>query len=127
MNMDSSGSAQLIAVVDDDASVRKALKRLLHSAGFDVETFAFGDEFLASISQRMPDCLVLDIRMPRRSGIEIQSEVVALGKRLPVIFITAHDDPATRAQAFACGASGYFQKPVGADELLGAIHQAIRH
>lgn len=123
---ENTGRRHYVAVVDDDTSVRRALKRLLDSAGFTVETYALGDDFLASMdANHVPDCLVLDIFMPHLSGIDVQSIVAASGLRVPVIFITAHDDPNLRAQAFAVGASAYFQKPVTEEALLKAIHAAL--
>src|SRR5258706_16197484 len=92
-------SLPLVAVVDDEESIRKALKRLLRSAGLDVETYASGQEFLDSLQTHAPGCVVLDLHMPQLSGLDVQAKVKEGGASLPLIFITAHDDPSAREQA----------------------------
>jgi FixJ family two-component response regulator len=117
---------QLIAIVDDDASIRKSFKRLLVGSGFDVETFASGTEFLASVETRSPDVVVLDMYMPNLNGLEVQERLATARRCIPLLFITAHDNPALRAKALAGGAAGYFDKPVRKEILLPALYKAVK-
>jgi FixJ family two-component response regulator len=115
-----------IAVVDDEDSVRRALARLLSASQFDVNAFASGEEFLTSLPKRSPDCAILDLQMPGLTGRDVQRQLSLAGSRFPVIIITAHDQPAMREQCLADGAAGYFAKPFRRDQLIAAIHAAIR-
>ncbi len=115
----------LLAVVDDDADVRVALTRLVSSAGFGVETFASGAEFLRSIEDHEPDCVVLDLHMPEMSGFDVQGALAGRHATVPVVIITGHDTPESRARAFALGAKAYLCKPVNDEALLAAIGAAI--
>jgi FixJ family two-component response regulator len=115
----------LLAVVDDDADVRVALTRLVSSAGFAVETFASGAEFLRSIADHRPDCLVLDLHMPDMSGFDVQSALALAHAAVPVVIITGHDTPESRARALHLGAKAYLCKPVNDAALLAAIDNAI--
>ena len=123
-------AAPTIYVVDDDASVRRALSRLLKSAGFQVETFMSAQEFLDSGQTEGPGLLVLDVRLPGLSGLALQKVLTASGCRLPIIFITAFDNDQERAQGLAAGAVAYLRKPFQEHQLLEAIraglHQAAR-
>jgi FixJ family two-component response regulator len=116
---------RLIAIVDDEESVRKALGRLFAAFDLDATTFASGREFLDALGERPPDCLVLDLQMRGPNGFDVLSELSASGARLPVIIITAHDEPETRARCLSAGAAAYLCKPVDDQELLGAIAAAI--
>lgn len=118
-------NATLLAVVDDDADVRTALTRLVSSAGFAVETFATGAEFLHSIEDHEPDCLVLDLHMPDMSGFDVQSALALDHAALPVVVITGHDMPESRQRALRLGARAYLCKPVDDEALLAAIGTAI--
>jgi FixJ family two-component response regulator len=113
-----------LALVDDDADVRTALTRLLVSAGFAVETFASGADFLRSLEHREPDCAVVDLHMPEMSGFDVQG-ALAGHSTLPVVVITGQASPESRARALQLGASAYLCKPVGDEELLAAIVEAI--
>ncbi len=113
-----------LALVDDDADVRVALTRLLVSAGFAVETFASGADFLRSLEHHEPDCAVLDLHMPEMSGFDVQG-ALAGHSTLPVVVITGQASPESRARALHLGASAYLCKPVGDEELLAAIAEAI--
>jgi FixJ family two-component response regulator len=113
-----------ISVVDDDASVREAIRGLLRSAGFDAEVFASAEEFLTSGRLNGATCLVLDVRMPGMSGIELQERLIASGHVIPIIFITAHADEDERARALDRGAIDCLQKPFSDDALLDAIAKA---
>jgi len=110
----------LIAVVDDDASVRKGLERLLRSARLDVLTYASGADFLRNGESHNPDCLVLDIQMPEMTGIELRDRMRPHPRQVPIVFITAHDDDEARRRAVGDGEAPYLRKPFGDDELLTA-------
>jgi FixJ family two-component response regulator len=113
-----------IAVVDDDESVRKALKRLLRAANLDADTFASGREFLDSLPAQVPDCIVLDLHMPGMNGLDIQRQLARGALRVPIVVITGHDEPQTRAQCLSAGAAAYLRKPLDDEALLDAIHRA---
>jgi FixJ family two-component response regulator len=119
--------ATLLAVVDDDADVRVALTRLVSSAGFIVEAFASGAEFLHSIEDHEPDCLVLDLHMPGMSGFEVQGALAVAHAAVPVVVITGHDTPESRVRALRLGARAYLCKPVDDMALLAAIDGATGH
>src|SRR4051812_24047671 len=110
-----------IAVVDDDASVRHSIERLLRSLGYDVSAHASAEGFLRSLQLTKTSCLVLDIQMPNFSGLDLQGVVSALRSPIPIIFITAYRDDKTRARALANGAVGFLEKPFDDDELVGMI------
>jgi len=114
-----------LAVVDDDADVRLALQRLVASAGFAVEAFASGAEFLHAVENREPDCLVLDLHMPHMSGFDVQVALAAAHASVPVIVITGHDSPDAHAPAVRLGAKAYLCKPVNDEALLAAIGSAM--
>jgi FixJ family two-component response regulator len=115
----------LISVVDDDDSVRESLESLLRSFGFAVEVFVSAEEFLKSDHLRDICCLILDVRMPKMNGLELQHRLRASDSGIPVIFITAHGDEAARSQAVRNGAVDYLLKPFREDSLLNAIHVAL--
>ena len=116
----------LVAIVDDEESIRRALRRLIRSAGLDSVTYPSGDEFLETISEHKPDCVVLDLHMPRVDGFRVQSWLSRVGLGIPVIVITGHDTPETQAIVMENGAFAYFRKPVDGEALLDAISAAIR-
>ena len=113
-----------ISIVDDDASMRDAIRGLLRSAGFDADVFASAEEFLTSARLHGTSCLVLDVRMPGMSGIELQERLIASSHAIPIIFITAHADEDERARALDRGAIDCLQKPFSDDALLEAIARA---
>lgn len=115
----------VIAVVDDEQSVRKALERLLRSAGYTVETFGSGSEFLELTHARTPDCLVLDLHMPQMDGLEVQTRLATCASSVPIVVITGHDSPQSRERAFAQGACAYLRKPIDDRTLLDAIQLAL--
>jgi len=115
-----------VFVVDDDLSARRGLARLLRTAGHDVRDYASGDEFLVALDAETCGCLVLDARMPGLSGEELHGEIKARGLHLPIIVVTADDDPETRKRAEEMGATGFFRKPVDGTALLDAIAWALR-
>lgn len=115
----------MIYVVDDDKSVLRAMKRLISSMGINVLTFGSGREFLDSGFGEQNACLIVDIKMPGMSGIELQRKLVAMGSKLPVIFVTAFDTDKIRGEAKKAGAAGYFRKPVDDQALLDSIQWAL--
>jgi two-component system response regulator FixJ len=113
-----------IFVIDDDESVRKALRRLLRSVGMNVQTFASAEDFLGAVLPP-PDCLVLDMRMPGGlSGLELQERLAKGGPCIPIVFITGHEDQQARHQAMAAGAIDFLQKPFNDQQLLEAVARA---
>ena len=114
----------LIAVVDDEEPIRKALMRLMRSVGLSVETFGSGAEFLNSLETRLPDCVVLDLHMPHMDGFNVQTHLARKCAALPVIIVTGHDFPKARERAMAGGASAFLRKPVHDRTLLDAISAA---
>lgn len=124
--LDTRHSLATVFLVDDDPSVRKALARLIKSAGHQVQSFASAREFLDSgCGNQGPACLVLDIRMPGLSGIDLQRELQTANVILPIIFITGHGDIPTSVKAMKAGAVDFLPKPVQDTELLRAIRQAV--
>ena len=115
----------LISIVDDDESVRTALKSLIDSVGFRAEVFCSGEEFLKSAYVFKTDCLIADVRMPGMTGLELQERLHAAGAAVPIVFISAHDDKEARARGLREGAIAYLQKPFSEDSLLGAISEGL--
>ena len=118
-------SAPIVFVVDDDASIRDAVKRLIASVGLRVETFGSTREFLSARRPEAPACLVLDVRLPDVSGLELQRELAEAGVRIPIIFITGHADIPMTVRAMKAGAVEFLTKPFRGQELLDAIQEAI--
>jgi FixJ family two-component response regulator len=115
----------IVFVVDDDAAARSAAESLLHSVGLRVETFASAPAFLERTLPDAPCCLVLDVRLPRVSGIELQRDLTARGATIPIIFITGHGDIPMSVEAMKAGAMEFLTKPFRGQVLLDAIHKAI--
>ena len=115
----------IVFVIDDDTSVRNALKSLIRSVGLDVEVFASGLEFLAYPRPDAPSCLVLDVRLPGMSGLDFQKELSNAGINLPVIFITAHGDVPMSVRAMKAGAMEFLTKPFREQDLLDAIQLSL--
>jgi FixJ family two-component response regulator len=115
----------LIAVVDDEEAVRIALRRLLRSASFNVETFSSGAEFLESLKDRHPACVVLDLHMPQLNGFAVQARLTGAGCPVPVVVITGHHSAESRERALAGGAAACLPKPVDDKILLDAINRAL--
>jgi len=112
--------------VDDDDSVREALRSLLESVGYSTEVFASAEEFLRSRNHRETQCLILDIRMPGMSGLELQRRLVAAGSQIPIIFVTAHADEEGGTPALREGAVAFLRKPFTEEALLTAVQSALR-
>ena len=118
-------NSTLVTIVDDDESVRDALKGLLQSAGFAAAVFSSAEEFLRSSNHDKTSCLILDVHMPAMNGLELQRRLGGAQCRIPMIFITALDDPSTRAQALKAGAVDFLKKPFSCDALLNAVLAAL--
>jgi FixJ family two-component response regulator len=118
-------SDPIVFVVDDDESVREAVKRLIASVGLRAETFGSTREFLDSKRPEAPACLVLDVRLPGASGLELQSDLAAANVQIPIIFITGHADVPMTVRAMKAGAVEFLTKPFRGQELLDAIQNAI--
>ena len=118
-------AAPLVFVVDDDASVRKSLVRLIKAAGYEAEAFGSVGDFLARRPYDGPCCLVLDVRMPGRTGLDLQEALRAAGQRLSIVFITGYRDVPVSVKAMKGGAVDFLTKPVDEGTLLGAIEQAV--
>ena len=117
--------AASIAVVDDEAPVRTALRRLLRIAGYTVDVFDCGDAFLASVREHPPDCVLLDIHMQGLTGFDVRARLNEAGLDVPAVFITASDDPDLDAAASRVGATQLLRKPFSNDALLAAIAIAL--
>jgi FixJ family two-component response regulator len=118
-------SEPVVFIVDDDASVRKSLERLVRSVGLRGETFASAPEFLQRAAADGPSCLVLDVRMPEVSGLALQERLAAAGHRIPIIFITGHGDITMSVRAMKAGAVNFLPKPFNDQDLLETIQEAI--
>ena len=125
MRPNSNNARPTIFVVDDDSAVRDALKLLLRSVGQAVETFGSGQEFIEAYSEDRPGCLVLDIRMPGMSGLELQQKLNERHSILPIIFITGHGDVPMAVEAMQAGAVDFIQKPFRDQDLIDRINQAL--
>jgi two-component system, LuxR family, response regulator FixJ len=115
----------IIAIVDDDEPLREALGSVLKAAGFLIDTFASAEEFLASQLRQEIACLILDVRLPGMSGIELQRRLSETGCTIPIIFVTAHGDASLRDMLLKAGAASFLNKPVRSDTLLREIHRAL--
>ena len=115
----------LISIVDDDESIREAIQSLLRSVGFKVETFASAEQFLQSDQIENTACLILDVRMPGMSGLELQRRLKATQCRIPIVFVTAHGDEEARSRALQEGAVEFLLKPFSEEALLNAIQVAL--
>jgi FixJ family two-component response regulator len=118
-------SETLVGIVDDDPSVRKALTRLVKAAGYRVEVFASAREFLGRPQQEDLRCLLLDVRMPGLTGLELQEALATAGRRTSIVFVSGHGDVEGSVKAMKGGAIDFLTKPVDARDLLGAIERAV--
>jgi len=119
-------SIPVISIIDDDESVRAATNRLVRSLGFVALTFACADDFLRSPHLHDTSCVITDVQMPGMSGIELQSVLIASGKDIPVIFITAFPDERSRTRAMEAGAIGFLSKPFQGSTLIQYIDDALK-
>jgi FixJ family two-component response regulator len=116
----------VVFVIDDDESICRSLRRLLKSAGFYVRTFISGGDFLNQGCQNMNGCILLDVRMPQVSGLELQQRLNDSGCKMPIIFMSAHQDAETREKALSAGAIAFLQKPFEDQLLLETIRSVLK-
>jgi FixJ family two-component response regulator len=116
----------LIAVVDDDEAIREATESLIRSVGFKAVVFPSAEDFLRSSHLQDTACLIVDVRMPGMSGLELQRQLATANYAIPIIFITAHGDADMRARALRAGAVAFLDKPFSDEVLLGAVQAALQ-
>ena len=114
-----------VSIVDDDRGIRLALEALMRSAGLAAETFASAEDFLESGKLDQTACLVLDVQLPKMSGLELQRHLAAIGACVPIVFITAHEHPEGRAVALQSGAAAFLSKPLSGGVLLECVRVTI--
>lgn len=120
-----SSERPVVFVVDDDVSIREALANLFRSVGLNVKTFATAQEFLSSPRHEVSSCLVLDVRLPGQSGLDLQRQLLEANKQIPIIFITGHGDIPMSVRAMKAGAVEFLTKPFRDQDLLDAVQEAI--
>jgi FixJ family two-component response regulator len=116
----------IIAIVDDDASVREGLQSLIRSAGWRVETFVSAQEFLGRLGAQAPSCVILDLQLPGLSGLDLQKQMAEVGLEIPIVFLTGHGDIPASVQAMKAGAVEFLTKPLDEQKLLQAVREAIQ-
>ena len=116
---------QVICIIEDNESVRRALRRLIRSVGLEVEAFATAEEFLESIEQTIPICLILDVNLPGLNGLELQRRLQAEGRNIPVVVITAYANEDMREQALKAGAIAFLPKPFEERIILQAVSRVV--
>ena len=114
-----------VAVVDDDASIRKAILRVLETSSYKVQAFESAGEFIDNLPRGIPECLITDLQMPKMTGLELQNHLIRSGVRIPTIIITAFDEPGVREKCTVAGAVAYLLKPIRKAVLMDAINKAI--
>jgi FixJ family two-component response regulator len=115
----------MIAIVDDDDAVRRAIGRLVEASGYAASLFASADQFLASERVEEASCIITDVQMPGLSGLDLQDRLLAAGYRIPIIFITAFPDENVRRRAMNAGARAFLRKPCKGDELIVSLEKAL--
>jgi FixJ family two-component response regulator len=125
MDTDSNASNTMVYVVDDDESMRDAVRNLLRSVGLNVETFGSAQEFLAFDMPDVPSCLILDVRLKGQSGLAVQEQISASQLGLPIVFMTAHGDIAMTVKAMKAGAKDFLAKPFRDQDMLDAVTNAL--
>ncbi len=120
-----SNETAVVFVVDDEAPIRRALERLIKSAKLGVEMFASAEEYLAADPPEGPSCLVLDVKLPGLTGLELQEQVIGTNRSMPIIFLSGRSDISMSVEAMKGGAIEFLEKPVDDEDLLDAIHRAI--
>jgi FixJ family two-component response regulator len=124
--IDTLSASPVISIVDDDESVRVATTRLVRLYGFVAHGFSSAEEFLRSPHARNASCLITDLRMPGMSGVELQSHLIAQGRRMPIIFITAFPEEGSQTRALAAGAAGFLTKPFDGQTLINCLSEALK-
>jgi FixJ family two-component response regulator len=125
MNLEAHNGSRRVSIVDDDAAIREALKSLMRSVKFSVDTFASAEEFLASDRVNDTECLILDVYLPGMTGFELQARLNEERRTIPIIFITAHADDHSRQRALKGGAVEFLGKPVRREILFKALQSAM--
>jgi FixJ family two-component response regulator len=120
------GDVPTVFIIDDDAGVRKSIQDLVESVGLHAESFAAAQEFLSNVRRDGPSCLVLDVRLPDTSGLDLQQKLSRAGVRIPIIFITGHADIPMTVKAMKSGAVEFLTKPFREQDLLDVIHRALK-
>ena len=115
-----------ISIVDDDAPVREAIRRLIKSVGMNARVYASAEDFLSTNHAQDTACLILDVQMPGMSGLELQQHLIGSGSQIPIVFVSAHSDDRIRQQALGAGAVGFLFKPFSEEALVDAVHAALR-
>jgi FixJ family two-component response regulator len=116
---------RVIAIVDDDESVREALTSLMDSLGYDAVPYSSGDEFIRSLERERTACIITDVNMPGMTGPQLHQRLIRSGERIPTIFVTAYPDEAVRKNAAQAGVDCYLTKPFREDELLACVKSAL--
>ena len=116
----------VVSIVDDDEAIRNALGNLFESVGLNVESFASAEQFMDFREANESSCLILDVQLPRMSGLELQRQLSGDANAVPIIFMTAHSDERVRERALQAGAVAIFQKPFNSEALLNAIHSVLK-
>jgi len=116
----------LVAIVDDDELFRRSIERLVGSAGFTVEAFGSAEEFLERGNLDRTACAILDLKLPGMNGLELQQRLITSSRPMPIVFVSAHDEAVTRANALRAGAIAFLKKPFDNSTLLDAPHRSIR-
>ena len=114
-----------IAVIDDDLPVRKALLRLLNARRFSASIYQSAQEFIDSLKEAVPQCLIVDVQMPEMTGLELQHHLDRAGVKIPTVVITAYDEPGIRDQCLAAGASAFLVKPLDEQRLISVVTEAL--
>ena len=124
-SMQVESNVSMISIVDDDAGVRESISSLVRSAGFQAAAFPSAEEFLAAKASKDAKCLILDVRMPQMSGLELQAYLETTARRIPIIFATGYPDEAEQNKALDHGAVAFLHKPFGDDALFAAMRLAL--
>ena len=119
------GTGKRIAIVDDDASIRRALERLLRAFAFETQTYGSGAEFLGAVNAFRPDCVILDLHMEGMNGLDVQRHLARIGSNSPVITISGHDNSHIKAESLALGAEAFLSKPVDGQLLISTVDKLV--
>ena len=119
------GTGKRIAIVDDDASIRRALERLLRAFAFETKTYGSGAEFLGAVLAFRPDCVILDLHMEGMNGLDVQRHLTRIGSQSPVITISGHDNSHIKAESLALGAEAFLSKPVDSQLLISTVDKLV--